>query len=302
MPGLFLIACNKDSIARAVESALREDQLSTVIAHDGLQVIDLALDRAPNAIFLGANLDKVDAIHVARALRALDPTEHVPIIFLAENEADVKRIAQEHLPFTDCLTAPFDPQTVKTHAANALRNGKRIMELRQRENGAELYTINDPLTHVYQRRYALNRLAYEASRSARYKNPLSVLVVDVDNLKEINREYGIVVGDSVLIETAQVLYKSARRADIIGRYDTQDFVMILPETAEAGALTLANRICQTVSERKYMDGKLGLHVTVSVGVAGTAGMDLGENLALIGRAANALDQAKRGGKNRVEKG
>lgn len=302
MPELFLIACGKESTASAVQAALHENQLNTIIARDGLQALDLALDRSPSAIFLDTGLAKVDAIQVARALRALDPTEHVPIIFLAETQAEAERVTKEHLPFTECLVAPLNPHDVKARAGKAMNSGTRIVELRHSENGGELHAINDPLTHVYHRRYAMHRMGYEASRSVRYKNPLSVLLVDVDNLNEINREHGIVVGDTVLVEIAQVIFKSARRADIIGRYDTQDFIMILPETVESGALILADRICQVIAGRKFLNGKLGLHVTVSIGVAGAAGSDLGENLALIGRAATALDQAKRGGKNRVEKG
>ena len=302
MSGLVLIACSKEPTARVVETALKEDQLNCLIARDGLQALDLALDRAPNAVFLCADLPKVNGIGVGRALRALVPTEHIPIIFLAENEAEAKKIVQEELPFTECLTAPFQSQEIKTRAAHMLRHANRILELRQRDKAPEPYVINDPLTHVYQRRYTVNRLTYEASRSARYKNPLSVLLVDVGNLKEINHEYGILVGDSVLIEAAQMLYKAARRTDIIGRYDTQDFIVILPETNETGALNLANRVSQLMSKHKFLNGKLDLNVTVSVGVSGAAGSDLSENLALIGRAATALDQAKRAGNNRVEKG
>jgi diguanylate cyclase (GGDEF)-like protein len=302
MPELFLIASGKDSTVRAVQSALNEDQLGSIIASDGLQALDLALDQSPSAIFLDTELAKVDAIQVARALRALDPTEHVPIVFLAENQNEADKFTKEQLPFTECIVAPINPQDVKARAAKALHSGTRIVDLRRGENGSEIHAINDPLTHVYQRRYAMHRLAYEASRSVRYKNPLSVLLVDVDNLKEINREHGIVIGDTVLVETAQVIFRSARRTDIIGRYDTQDFIMILPETIDTGGLILAERIRKVISEHKFLSGKLGLHITASIGVAGAPGADLGENLALVGRAATALDQAKRAGKNRVEKG
>ncbi len=303
MPEIFLIASSKDSTVRAVQAALHEDQLSSIIASDGLQALDLALDQSPNAIFLGTELEKVDAIQVARALRALDPTEHVPIVFLAENQNEVDKVTKEQLPFTECIVTPINPQDVKTRAAKALHSGTRIIELRRGENGSEnIHAISDPLTHVYQRRFAMHRLAYEASRSVRYKNPLSVLLVDVDNLKEINREHGIVIGDTVLVEIAQVIFRSARRTDIIGRYDTQDFIMILPQTIDAGGIILADRIRKIISEHKFLNGKLGLHITASIGVAGASGADLAENLALVGRAATALDQAKRAGKNRVEKG
>ncbi len=302
MSELFLLASSEEETTRAIEAMLRENGSTVLVARDGLETLDLALDRAPNAIFLSVDLPRVDGVEVARALRALEPTERVPIVFLAANEAEAKQIAKEGLPFTESIYAPFSPERVKLRARNALRNGKGIAAMQKRETDSSLYSINDPLTHVYQRRYVVHRLAYEAARGVRYKNPLSVLLVDVDNMKTINEEHGILIGDSVLIEAAEVLYRNLRRTDLIGRYDQQDFILVLPETTEESAVILANRLCQAVSAHKFLNGKLNLNATVSVGVAGAPGNDMAENLALIGRAATALDKAKREGKNRVEIG
>lgn len=302
MSDLFLIGSSEEETIRAIKTMLQGNGSTFITAHDGLEMLDLALDRAPNAIFVSVDLPRVDGVEVARALRALGPTERTPIIFLAANEAEAKQIAKEGLPFTECITAPFQPDYVKMQARHALRNGQHIEEMSRRESNGALYVINDPLTHVYQRRYAVHRLAYEAARSARYKNPLSILLVDVDNLNAINQEHGTLIGDAVLSETAEVLYRILRRADLIGRYDTQDFILILPETEEEGALILANRICKSIQAHSFLKGKVSLQVTVSVGVAGGRGSDMAENLALIGRAATALDQAKHAGKNQVEVG
>lgn len=302
MADLFLIASHDAATIRAAEAALKEDGVAVLVAHDGLQTLDMALDRAPSAIFLSVDLAHVDGVEVARALRALKPTEHVPFIFLAENEAEANEIAKENLPFTESLVAPFQIEKIKKKAALALRTGAQLADMHVYETNGLAYSINDPLTHVYQRRYAIHRLAYEAARSVRYKNPLSVLLVDVDHLEEINREHGMLIGDTVLIEVAQILYRTLRRTDLIGRYDLQDFILVLPETPEDNAVKLADRVCRTVAETKFLNGKLNLRATVSVGVAGANGTDMAENLALIGRAATALDHAKREGKNRLERG
>jgi diguanylate cyclase (GGDEF)-like protein len=302
MADLFLIASNDDAAIRSAESALRADGVAVLVARDGLQALDLALDRAPTVILLSVELAHVDGVELTRALRALEPTEHVPIIFLAANEAEAKNLERENLPFVECITAPFDPDVIRKYAERALRNAKRIGEMRPFETNELPSSINDPLTHVFQRRYTVHRLAYEAARSVRYKNPLSVLLVDVDNLEEINRAHGLLIGDSVLIETAQILYTTLRRTDLIGRYDRQDFILILPETPETSAMNLADRLCSAVAAANFLNGKLNLQVTVSIGVAGANGTDLAENLALIGRAATALDNAKRAGKNRIERG
>jgi diguanylate cyclase (GGDEF)-like protein len=122
----------------------------------------------------------------------------------------------------------------------------------------------------------------------------------VDNLTEINHQYGVLTGDNVLVEVGQLLRRMSRAADILGRCDTQDFLILAPQTDRSGAFVLANRFCKAISEHHFIAEKLDLHVTVSVGAAYSDGSDLSESLALMGRAEGALDRAKQAGKNRVE--
>ena len=300
MAGKFLVASSNNYTVRAIEIALKEDKHTIVVARDGLETVDLALDSTPNAIFLGVELAGLDGLDVARALRALDPTEHMPMVFLAENPAEAKRVHDARLPLTECLTAPYDLADIRTRASAALRAEERIKDLRQHEGDAMLYAIIDPLTRLYNRRYLLHRLAYEATRSVRYRTPLCLVLIDVDNLADINYDHGILYGDAVLVEVAQVLKKLARVSDVVGRCNSQDYMLLLPQTDEAGARLLADRILQTVSQHHFVAEKLDLHVTVSIGVACSEGSDLTENLALVGRCEAALDRAKQAGKNRIE--
>jgi len=301
MPGRFLVASEDGTTVREVQAALRGEQHQIVVATDGLEAVDLALDQRPHVILLGLHLAGLAGLDVARALRALDPTEHVPIIFLAQNKDELRQATEARLALTDCLTAPFESADLKARAEGALHTGENIASLRSRGSDM-LLAILDPLTRLYNRRYLLHVLAYEAARSTRYKTPLAVLLVDVDNLKEINRQYGILTGDNVLVEVGQLLRRLARAADVLGRSDTQDFLVVAPQTAEKGARILANRLVQAISEHHFVAQRLDLHVTVSIGVAHSEGADLSENLALLGRAEGALDAAKRAGKNRVEVG
>ncbi len=300
MPGKFLISARDNQTVRALQLALRDDKHTVIVARDGLEAVDLALDRAPNGVFLGVHLTGLSGIDVARALRALDPTEHVPIVFLAESAEDAQRAADARLPLTETLNAPFDLMQIKTRANAALRTGERIATLRQHERETAFVAITDPLTQLYNRRYIIHRLAYEAARSARYGSPLTVLLVDVDNFNEINQRFGVFQGDEVLLEIGLMLKKLARTTDVVGRYDAQDFIVLTPQTDQTGAGVLAGRIAKLVADHLF--GADQFRVTVSVGVASTDGKDLAQNLSLAGRAAAALDRAKQSGKNRVEVG
>jgi diguanylate cyclase (GGDEF)-like protein len=304
MAGKFIVASKKRATTKLIEKALKEERHRVTVAPNGAGLVDLALDKKPNAIFLGITLPgSMNGLDAARALRLLGPTENVPIIFLAENKDEAKQVSSTRLPLTDCLTAPYDLAKVKTHAAGGLETGEHITDLRSIKPENEwMLAILDPLTRLYHRRYLLHQLGYEANRSTRYKTPLAVLLVDVDNLKEINRQYGILIGDTVLIETGQLLLSLMRKSEIVGRNDTQDFLVVAPQTNEEGTRTLAERIRRSISEHHFILEKLDLHVTVSVGMAWTKGNDLAENLALLGRAEVALTRAKRAGKNRAEVG
>jgi diguanylate cyclase (GGDEF)-like protein len=304
MAGKFIVASKKRSTTQLIEKALKEERHRVTVAPNGAVLVDLALDKKPNAIFLGITLPgSMNGLDAARALRMLRPTENVPIIFLAENKEEANQVSSTRLPLTDCLTAPYDLAEVKSHAAGGLETGEHIADLRSIKPENEwMLAILDPLTRLYHRRYLLHQLGYEANRSTRYKTPLAVLLVDVDNLKEINRQYGILIGDTVLIETGQLLLSLMRKSEIVGRNDTQDFLVVAPQTNEEGTRTLAERIRRSISEHHFILEKLDLHVTVSVGMAWTKGNDLAENLALLGRAEVALTRAKRAGKNRAEVG
>lgn len=300
MPGKFLVASSNNYTVRAIEIALKDEKHTTIVARDGLEAVDLTLDNTPNAVFIGVNLSGLEGLDVARSLRALDPTEHMPIIFLAENAQEAKRVREARLALTECLTAPYDLADIKARAAASLHAVDRISELRQHAVDPMIFSITDPLTRLYNRRYLLHRLAYEAARGARYRAPLSVMLVDIDNLTDINHAHGILYGDMVLVEVSRLLKKLVRVSDVVGRSDTQDFLILMPETETDGARTLGERILQNVAQHHFIAEKLDLHVTVSIGIACAEGGDLTENLALVGRAEAAIDRAKQGGKNRVE--
>ena len=147
----FLIALENNALAQELQAALYTAQHEVIVATDGLEAVDLALDRRPDVILLGLRLAGLGGLDVARSLRALDLTEHVPIMFLAANKEESKQVSDARMAFVDCLIAPFESEELMTRAEAALRAGDNISELRTR--GADtMLAILDPLTHLYHRR------------------------------------------------------------------------------------------------------------------------------------------------------
>lgn len=153
-------------------------------------------------------------------------------------------------------------------------------------------TVTDPLTNLYNYRHFMKALDYEIARVHRFKRPLALLIMDVDNFKDYNQEFGLVEGDSLLRKISEILSGNLRDVDIICRYASDEFVVILPETKISRARKITEKI-----KKKAASLKLKKKITLSLGlVSCTPGMNRHD---LILKADAALTQAKRLGKDRI---
>lgn len=128
--------------------------------------------------------------------------------------------------------------------------------------------VTDPLTELPNRRAIEDSFQKEILRSQRYKRPLSVMVLDLDNFKVINDTYGHKFGDEVLRKIGQVLKNSIRKTDIIGRYGGDEFVIILPETNLVNSIKVAKKIIKNIENTQIFtpDGKI-TYLGISIGIA-----------------------------------
>lgn len=163
--------------------------------------------------------------------------------------------------------------------------------------------VIDALTGVPNRRNFTERILEEVNRHKRQKEPLSVLMCDIDNFKGYNDTYGHNAGDECLLQIAQTIRKSLRRpSDFCARYGGEEFVIILPATNTTGALSVAVTIIENIRELNIVHEKSppALRVTVSVGVATSETEELLSHEMLIKQADIALYHAKNSGRNCVK--
>lgn len=157
----------------------------------------------------------------------------------------------------------------------------------------------DPVTELPNRRALMERLGQEVERALRYTDPLSVCFVDIDRFKTINDSHGHQAGDLVLREVGNLLRRSARAVDFVGRYGGEEFVIVLPETWSDDALVMAERTRRLVHGHRFtLPNGEAIRLSISIGIAGLP-EHASDLPTLLERADRALYAAKAGGRNRV---
>jgi diguanylate cyclase (GGDEF)-like protein len=201
--------------------------------------------------------------------------------------------AQEYLRVTNDLAA----------TTRELQKVRSDLERKQRDLEESLLRIaqiahTDELTQLLNRRSILERLGQELQRVRRYGADLSVLMIDVDHFKQINDRYGHPFGDHVLQIVAGLLKRALRSTDYLGRYGGEEFLAVLPMTAAAAALELAERLRLQIERHPLIAAEtIAFQVTISLGAASFSQQSNTSELLVI-CADQALYRAKQSGRNR----
>jgi diguanylate cyclase (GGDEF)-like protein/PAS domain S-box-containing protein len=197
----------------------------------------------------------------------------------------------EVFPVHETITAVSGPSGEVSHYVAVLQD---ITERKRLEQELEELATHDRLTGALNRGRIGELLDHEIERSARYGTALAVILLDIDHFKHLNDTFGHPAGDAVLRELAQRLEGQMRSSDRLGRWGGEEFLVLLPETDEAGACQVAERLRRAVAERTFdMAGP----VTVSLGVAERLPRE--DNTQLVERVDRALYHAKALGRDRA---
>lgn len=155
----------------------------------------------------------------------------------------------------------------------------------------------DPVTNLVNRRIILSRIEQEKNRMERGSKPFTLIMVDVDNFKQINDEYGHSGGDYVLVNLAEAISVTLRKQDEVARWGGDEFLIMLPETDVEGGAIVAEKIRARIIETPFIYRELDIPVTITLGVgACEPGTGVGS---CIRKADQALYAGKQAGKNRV---
>ena len=273
-----------------------------VIARDGKEALRiLQSEDAPRLAVLDWMMPGTDGVEVCRQVRAANREPYIYILLLTSRADSQDLVDGMDAGADDYLTKPFKAPELRVR----LRAGCRILDLQAellhaREALREQAT-HDGLTLLFNRTAIMEVLGNEIARAERERQPLALLMVDLDRFKHINDTYGHLDGDAVLREAARRMKAAGRCYDSIGRYGGEEFLIVLPGCNAADAHAQAERVRESLASFPFAAGSGALDVTCSIGVscvgvsrATHAGADT-----LIHQADEALYRAKSQGRNRV---
>jgi len=196
------------------------------------------------------------------------------------------------------LNIPLTPAAFITPVFAGLLFGYLLARIKLLHQQMSLMAYTDPLTNIYNRLHFGHFLDAEIDRVKRYGGTFSIIFFDLDRFKEVNDEYGHLVGDEVLKRVAEIVEKANRNADIFARYGGEEFIILAPATDIAGARVHAERLRNDIEHHRFSEIS---HLTCSFGVAEYK-PDADDVTSLFKRADTALYNAKKLGRNRVETG
>jgi len=298
-----------DTVAREALAAIPEAEVLTLTHHpDGQKelVVD-CFEPGTKSQRIAADEEEGLAAVVMRENRSL----HVPDL----DRSELAPGASARSGIRSWLGVPLEIHgvvegalAVQSRAPHAFAPGRvRLLEAIGAQaavalENARLYELAmvDGLTGLFVRRYFDARLDEEVERSKRFGTDFSVVMMDIDDFKQLNDTYGHPVGDRLLRGISETVRRQMRAVDTAARYGGEEFAMILPRTAMIDAYNQAERIRQQIADYRLAADDVVLSVTASFGIASypESGADGAE--ALIRLADRALYRAKRTGKNRVE--
>jgi diguanylate cyclase (GGDEF)-like protein len=289
-----LIADNAEETKEVLGRILSDEGYECIFVEKGSEVIDRVYIDLPDIIILDIRLSDSSTLEILEKLKSAPSTRDIPAILIASRKSEQKLAKAYELGAYDYISKPYFREEILARIRNIAYAYERVKEL-------EKLLDRDYLTGLYNRRFFMDRFLEETAWSVRYKEHLSLMMLDIDHFKKINDTYGHGCGDEILKQIANALLSVLRTEDIVARYGGEEFIILLSNTDNNGAAIAAEKLRLAVQNRDFLceHGDIHLNVTISIGVTTYDGNVEMPPDRLIGQADNALYTAKQSGRNRV---
>jgi two-component system, cell cycle response regulator len=300
LPRRILIADHATLRLPNVAAELTASGHTVIETADVLATLEAIQERRPDLIVLSPLSTNLLGQEVRRVIDAKDREQQTALVIVAESPVATDVIDRLGGSLDDLLDrTKLDATELRRRIALALSRIFVTRRLEEEKLSLERQSITDFKTGTYNDRYFHRRMREEFQRAQRHRLPLSCIMLDFDNFKEINENFDHTFGDFVLLAFARKVRATIREIDIAARFGGDEFVVLLPNTGLEEAVNIAERIRKTVTDYSFEHDKHATKVTLSLGIASFDGRDEITPEEFLRRADCALLEAKRRGRDRV---
>jgi two-component system cell cycle response regulator len=296
----ILLVEDDDVAVKLLLSYLKATPYQVEVFTDGMYAIDRAKQGDVDLILLDVLLPGIDGFEVCQHLKGLVQTQHIPIVIITCLQDVSNRIQGIKSGADDFLIKPVNGEVLLARITALLKKKDYVDRLTVEYEQALHSAVTDKLTGLYNQAYFKQFLRLEIERVMRQQHSLTLLLLDIDDFKHYNDTLGHLAGDEILQELGHVIRQNIRKIDLAARYGGEEFAIVLPYTPKSGGFVVAERLRQAIASLPFAD-QISFPLkplTVSIGSAGFQ-RDITTIETFIGRADQALYQAKRAGKNQV---
>jgi diguanylate cyclase (GGDEF)-like protein len=292
----ILIADRALDAKEVLGTILQEEGYQCLFVKNSCEIIDKIYQELPQVIILDNRQHKHGCFDIVKKLKSAPSTRDIPVI-LSSSQRDPVTLAKGYqLGAYDYIFRPYFREEILARICNITYAAQRVKALENQLN-------RDYLTGLYNRRFFMEKFVEEATWSMRYKEPVSIMLLDIDHFKKVNDTYGHSCGDEILKQVAQIAATVSKPEHIAARYGGEEFIILLPNISRDGATEIAEKIRSSIQNKDFScvcdNNTVHLSITISIGVTTYDSSTQVTPDQLIGQADNALYAAKEAGRNRV---
>ena len=290
-----LIVDDDLSVRNTMDEYIANAGFSTLAASSAEEALELIEKNDFAVVITDIRLPGLGGLELTKVIKQKNGSDVIVVTGYSDDYSYEEAI---NIGASDFVIKPVRLEELLLRLRRVLKERQLSSERTRMMQKLQKLATTDGLTKLYNSRSFYSQLELEVDRYNRYKHPLSLLLLDIDNFKEFNDNFGHLEGDKVLVRFSQIIKSCLRTNDSAYRYGGEEFTVILPETNGDEAKTVAQRIRSSLESEKFKPiPDRNAQITISIGV--TQYYPKEELSAFIRRADKAMYLSKKNGRNRV---